>query len=147
MRELQLVLSDDLAYAQGERIPAEETVVIAIDGKTRELDLTAAHAKELREMLAPYIDAGHVPGNQPSRAAVKPPVDVIQSRARQKQLRDWADRKGLRSEDGLRPIYRTPGGGYYYPHDMVKQYEAEQKRSGTTQEKFNQRIMDEHDTP
>ncbi len=66
MKELKLVLSDDLTYAEsGRRVPADESVVLSIDGKHRELDLTEEHAKELREFLEPYLSAGHQPGGEP----------------------------------------------------------------------------------
>lgn len=126
MRELQLILSDDLAYSvDGERIPADETVVIALDGKTRELDLTTENAKFLRDLLEPYIKAGHLPG-QPSaeKAGAGPVTSLVTARARQKLIRDWADKNGLKSEDGKRPAYRTESGGYYYPYNLMKRYEA-----------------------
>lgn len=141
MKELQLVLSDDLAFfLRGERVPADETVLISIDGKTRELDLTAQNAAELRQVLEPYLKAGHLPGNEPAltspdgKKLKKPTPSLIEARAQQKKLRDYADSRGMRSSDGKRPIYRTEGGGYYYPYPLVKEYEAyvasEAKRGG-----------------
>ena len=126
MRELQLVLSDDMTFARtGERVPADETVVIALDGKARELDLTAENAKKLREFLAPWIDAGHAPGQQDTTAEEKTAKDFSQvkrSRDRSRLVRDFADSIGLKSEDGTRPIYRTESGGYYYPYKLRKMY-------------------------
>lgn len=139
MKELQLVLSDDLTFATtGERIPADESVTISIDGRARELDLTAAHAKELRDILDPYMKAGHVPGNEPNltspegKRIKKPTPSLIEARAEQKKIRDYADARGLKSPDGKRPIYRTEGGGYYYPHSLVVEYQAwvEARNSG-----------------
>jgi len=126
MRELQVVMSDDLIFAQtGERVPAEETVVIALDGKVRELDLTADNAKALRETILPFLRAGHSPGqNTPDSRGSVPTPSLILSRARQRAIRDWADERGLRSPDGKRPIWRTASGGYYYPHRLMKMYEA-----------------------
>jgi hypothetical protein len=131
VKELQLVLTDDLALSlDGTRIPADETVLISLDGKTRELDLTAGHAAELREILEPYMKAGHPPGNEPSltspegRKMKKPTPGLIEARVEQQKLRDWADERGLRSPDGKRPVYRTEGGGYYYPSSLVKEYQA-----------------------
>lgn len=127
MRELQLILSDDLTYAQtGERVPADETVVIALDGKTRELDLTTENAKALRVMIEPFIKAGHIPGQPSAQTGERPPSNLITARARQKLIRDWADNLGLRSEDGKRPAYRTASGGYYYPYELMQRYEAHQ---------------------
>jgi hypothetical protein len=130
MKELQLVLSDDLTFATtGERVPAEETVLISLDGKTRELDLTAEHAAELRQIMEPYLKAGHAPGNEPpltspeGKRIKKPTPSLIEARAAQKKIRDWADARGMRSPDGKRPVYRTESGGYYYSYQLLKEYE------------------------
>ena len=127
MRELQVVMSDDLIFTQtGERVPADETVVLALDGKVRELDLTADNAKAVRETILPFLRAGHAPGqNTPGDSPGSTPTPgLIVSRARQKAIRDWADARGLRSPDGKRPIWRTQSGGYYYPDRLMKMYEA-----------------------
>lgn len=128
MRELQLILSDDLHYMRtGERITADETVVIALDGKTRELDLTAENAKKLREFLGPWIEAGHNPGQQEATREEKAQDSPVRaSRARSQLIRDFADSHGLKSDDGTRPIYRTPNGGYYYPYKLMQMWKAHQ---------------------
>ena len=137
MKELKLVLSDDLTYAEtGKRVPADETVLLSINGTHRELDLTEEHSKELQEFLQPYLDAGHMPGSAPpvtdseGKKIKKPSPDLIRSRVEMKKLRDWADARGMKSDDGKRPVYRTESGGYYYPWSLVREYETflEQKR-------------------
>jgi Lsr2 len=131
MKELKLVLSDDLTFAEtGRRVPADETVVLSIGGIHRELDLTEEHAKELREFLEPYLNAGHMPGGEPpvtdpaGNRIKRPTPELIKSRHAMKKVRDWADAQGMRSEDGKRPAYRTESGGYYYPYSLMKAYEA-----------------------
>ncbi len=127
MKELQVVTSDDLIYTQtGERVPADETIVVSLDGKTRELDLTADNAKTLRETITPFLNAGHVPGDTPgvSKRDTAPAPSLVLSRIRKKAIRDWADARGLRSPDGKRPIWRTSSGGYYYPERLMTMYEA-----------------------
>ena len=129
MKELQLVLTDDLTHhLTGERVPADETVLIALDGRSRELDLSAQHAKELRELLAPYMAAGHMPDMPPVNPTEKhvktPTPSLVLARARQKLIRDFADERGMRSPDGKRPIYRTASGGYYYSFRLMRMYEA-----------------------
>ena len=134
MRELQVVVSDDLIFAQtGERVPADETVMLSLDGDVRELDLTSAHAAELRETLADWLTAGHVPEKPERRESAHgthgrgvKAGSFMESRAKWKKYRDFADDLGLKSEDGKRPIYRTPGWGYYYPYKLRKMYEAHQ---------------------
>ncbi|GAA3819062.1 Lsr2 family protein [Streptomyces phyllanthi] len=37
---------------------AAETIAFGLDGKSYEIDLNQANAKELREALAPYVEAG-----------------------------------------------------------------------------------------
>jgi len=143
MRELQLVLSDDIAYAQtGERIPADETVIIALDNTTRELDLTAENAKKLRELIRPYIEAGHPAGQQSATSQEKSRESSITlARARSQVVRDFADNLGLKSPDGKRPIYRTASGGYYYPYKLMKMFRehqaAEAARGNPTPEPFS----------
>ena len=48
---------------------ADETVHFALDGRTYEIDLSAANAVQLREAFKPYIEKGE--GQQRSR--VRPP--------------------------------------------------------------------------
>ncbi|MFD7923300.1 Lsr2 family protein [Streptomyces sp. NPDC059740] len=48
-----LTLSDDLDGGS-----AEETVRFGLDGRTYEIDLNTANAEKLRDMLAPYVEAG-----------------------------------------------------------------------------------------
>ncbi len=51
-QKVNIVLVDDLDGSE-----ADETVRFGLDGTSYEIDLTAAHASELREALAPYV--GH----------------------------------------------------------------------------------------
>lgn len=48
-----VTLSDDLDGGE-----AAETIVFGIDGKSFEIDLSAANADKLREALSPYVVAG-----------------------------------------------------------------------------------------
>lgn len=149
MRELQVLLSDDLIYAKnGERIPADETVTIALDGTVRELDLTAGHAKELRDLLAPYLRAGRAPdeptmGSTGSRHKQAAPKGLIQSRSLLRQVRDFADRNGMRSPDGKRPVYRTETGGYYYSRELMQAWEQHLAEIATRllQPDFHARVL------
>ncbi|MDP3967761.1 MAG: Lsr2 family protein [Nocardioides sp.] len=51
-QKVSIILVDDLDGAE-----ADETVRFGLDGAGYEIDLTSAHAAELREALAPYV--GH----------------------------------------------------------------------------------------
>lgn len=128
MKEIQVVMSDDLIWSETrERIPADETVVIAIDGQTRELDLTAAHAKELRELMADWMAAGNPPQSEPG-----PPVrhhhspagkSLKTGRLRMAKLRQWVDENHVRGLSGPdRPAYLTTTGKHYAPDWLLKAY-------------------------
>ncbi|MGJ9403273.1 histone-like nucleoid-structuring protein Lsr2 [Arthrobacter sp. KK5.5] len=51
-RKVEITLVDDLDGS-----PAEETVHFGLDGSHYEIDLGAANAGRLREILAPFVDA------------------------------------------------------------------------------------------
>lgn len=128
MKEIQVVMSDDLIYTEtGRRVPADETVTIALDGKTRELDLTAEHAKELRELMADWMEAGNEP-----RPESAPPATGRKSTAgrslkngkeRMAKLRVWVDENHVRGLSGPdRPAYLTTTGKHYSPDWLLKAY-------------------------
>jgi hypothetical protein len=50
---------------------ADETVRFALDGVEYEIDLSAKHAAELRDMLAVYIGHAHRPASRARRAVVE----------------------------------------------------------------------------
>ncbi|MGN7799000.1 histone-like nucleoid-structuring protein Lsr2 [Leifsonia sp. 22587] len=66
-----------------------ETIVFTIDGVEREIDLSAEHAAQFREALAPYITAGRrrTKAAAPARAgrSAKPDLQAI---------RTWANANG-----------------------------------------------------
>lgn len=92
-RKTKVVLIDDIDGS-----PADETVRFAIDGNAYEIDLSAAHAKELRDALGTFQAAATLLGRyslgtaKPGwrEAPVRQPVDRDQNRA----IRDWAQRNG-----------------------------------------------------
>jgi Lsr2 len=78
---------------------AEETVRFAIDGAQFEIDLSKAHAEELRVVLEPYMKAGRRTGGRRDgrRRSSAAGVDKDQIKA----MRGWAKGKGLKvSERG-----------------------------------------------
>ncbi|UUU32796.1 Lsr2 family protein [Streptomyces sp. CA-210063] len=48
-----VTLSDDIDGSE-----AAETIAFGLDGKSYEIDLNEANAKQLRKALAPYVEAG-----------------------------------------------------------------------------------------
>jgi hypothetical protein len=116
VKETKIFMFDDLAYAAGERVEAEdgETVTLRLDGEGVSLDLTAEHAKELRELLAPYFAAGTPAGGG------KPPSPAPASHGRQptdynQGMREYADARGI--------SYRSASGGVYYSASLRAEYE------------------------
>ena len=115
MKETKIFSFDDLDFAaNGERTEIGDdgrAVILSLDGERVELDLTAAHIKELREQLAPYFAAGQPPPPPPPPAKPlgKPPTDYNAG------MRAYADARGL--------SYRTPGGGIYYPAQLRAEYD------------------------
>ena len=96
-------LADDLDPAKD----ADETVKFGLDGKQYEIDLTRAHARELRGALERFIDAGRMltrggfkyPNRQlppdARRAAAQGKVNGSELSLRNKAIREWADRQDL----------------------------------------------------
>lgn len=80
------ILEDDLDGS-----PADQTVIFALDGISYEIDLSDAHANNLRSAFRPYIEAARK--ISPSRARGrrtherKVPYSV--------QVRAWAEEQGL----------------------------------------------------
>jgi Lsr2. len=90
IREVRLI--DDI---DGE--PADETVTFGIDGRTYEIDLSAANAQKLRNGLAEFIASARRLGGRRGSApnARKPVVDREQNQA----IREWARKRGEKISD------------------------------------------------
>jgi len=124
VRETQVVIYDDLDAANGERVEASELVAVGLDGRWVELDLTVAHAKTLRDFLAPYIAAAQPGAEPPALVASKAKMTRTYAAA----LREWADERGI--------AYRTQkkaGGkvsGYYYGIPLRRAFAAHLAATG-----------------
>lgn len=86
--------------------PADENVTFALDGRAYEIDLSDANAKELRDVLAKFIERGRpapkvhhavLSRSRPfgSSGAGRAAVDREQNQA----IRDWAKRNGYDISD------------------------------------------------
>ena len=67
---------------------ADETIQFALDGKTYEIDLSAANASKLRDVLKPYIENGRAGnGSRPRspRPSGPPAVDTLYSAAERRR--------------------------------------------------------------
>jgi hypothetical protein len=122
MQEVQLHLWDDKHWHDAEeKVTSEETHFLELDGRRVKLDLTAAHSRELAELVGSWLDAGS--------DVDAPPVTRLGHKAGSKEskdwhagLRAWADKEG-RTEEYLK--YRPSGKiDYRYPVKLVQDYEA-----------------------
>ena len=73
--------------------PAEETIMFGLDGASFEIDLSAGHARALREVLAPFVEAGRKQGARrgPSK---RPRSKSTASAPDPKEVRQWATEQG-----------------------------------------------------
>lgn len=98
-KKTTVTLVDDLDGSQ-----AEEQVSFAVDGRSYEIDLSAANSARLRDALAPFISAARrVSGRRGSPGATpvsRPSTDREQNQA----IREWAVQQGMKiSERGRIP--------------------------------------------
>jgi len=92
-QKIQTVFVDDLDGTE-----AEGTVRFGLDGSEYEIDLNAAHAKALREALAPYVSAARRAGGgtrRPGRAARRAPATGLNTT----EVREWAKSQGIDVKD------------------------------------------------
>jgi len=87
-QKVQVLLVDDIDGGS-----ADETVTFGLDGVTYEIDLTAAHATELRDALAQWVGhARKVGGRTSSRTAA--PRARRSSSGDAQAIREWAKEHG-----------------------------------------------------
>ena len=101
MRSVTVTLVDDLDEAKA----ADETISFGLDGRDYEIDLSKAHAGELRKMASRYIAAA-----RRAKTAVRqrPARRTQADRERARQIRTWAVEKGLMTtERGRIPEHVT----------------------------------------
>lgn len=88
-KKVETLLVDDLDGSQ-----AEGTVRFGVDGADYEIDLSASHAQQLRDALAPYVSAARRTGASSRRAGQKA------SRAPDPtEVREWARAQGIDVKD------------------------------------------------
>ena len=111
-------LVDDL-----EGTEADETVEMALDGVTYEIDLSAENAETLRDVFAPYIAAARRTGGRrspgrPRSSSASSSSSGVATRGREalKQIRDWAKSNGWTVSDRGR-----------LPNDVVEAYDNRNK--------------------
>jgi hypothetical protein len=99
MRNVTVTLVDDLDQTR-----ADETVSFGLDGRDYEIDLSKAHAGELRKMVSRYT----VVARRAKTAVRRAPRRTQADRERARQIRAWAVAMGLMtSERGRIPEHVT----------------------------------------
>ena len=104
--KVQVVLIDDLDGSD-----ADSTVAFALDGTNYEIDLSRDNAEQLREALAPYIQAGRRAAGG-KRGGRRGTASSAQGN-RSAQIRAWAQDNGIEVSARGR-----------IPADVVAKYEA-----------------------
>jgi hypothetical protein len=105
-QKIEMLLVDDLDGGK-----ADETVQFAFEGRSYEIDLSAANAERLRASLRPLVAAAREARPPGRRGAGR---RTARSRARSAEIRTWAKNRGIElSERG-----RIPAA-------VVQQYDAE----------------------
>ncbi|NNG40679.1 Lsr2 family protein [Flexivirga sp. ID2601S] len=82
MQRVQIILEDDIDGS-----PADETVQVGLDGRQYEIDLSAAHAAELRDNLAPFIQVAR--RSQTGRKTARP-TRAVPTGVDNAAVRAWA---------------------------------------------------------
>jgi hypothetical protein len=94
-QKVQTLFIDDLDGS-----PAEGTVRFALDGAQYEIDLSMAHAQELRDALARYAGAGRkVTGAARRPARARKASTAAVNGLNTTEVRDWAKANGLAVKD------------------------------------------------
>jgi hypothetical protein len=92
-QKVQVVLTDDIDGGE-----ADETVQFTLDGVSYEIDLSEANAETLRELLAPYVEAGRRIGGRSSRRS-GPKARATGDRVDMSNVRAWARENGYQISD------------------------------------------------
>ncbi len=111
MRNVTVTLVDDLDHTK-----ADETVSFGLDGREYELDLSTAHASELRKMMRRYIAAARRVRTAVHQRTPRRRTQADRERAR--QMRSWAVEHGLMTSQRGR-----------IPEHVRREYEARRASS------------------
>lgn len=89
-QKIQTLFVDDIDGGD-----AEGSVRFGLDGTDYEIDLSAAHAAELRTALEPYVAAGRKLAGSAKRAGRQPGRRPAGSGPRPSEVREWAKEQGI----------------------------------------------------
>jgi nucleoid-associated protein Lsr2 len=98
-KQTTVTLIDDL-----DGTPADESVEFALDGRSYEIDLSAANSGKLRDRLAPYVSAARRSGSRRAASSGPAPGRSAADREQNPAIREWAVAQGMKiSERGRIP--------------------------------------------
>jgi Lsr2 len=89
-QKVTIILIDDLDGGE-----ADVTVRFGLEGADYEIDLSAGHASELRDALAPFVASGRRSPGRPSRAGTRAGTGKVNPA----EVRDWAKAQGMDVND------------------------------------------------
>lgn len=89
-QKVKIILVDDLDGSTG-----DETIRFGLDGASYEIDLSSAHASELRDAIRPYVAKARRATNRVTRGKTPAPARS-QETAR---IRQWAKDNGYNVSD------------------------------------------------
>ncbi|WP_029291618.1 Lsr2 family protein [Cellulomonas sp. HZM] len=99
VQKVRVLLVDDIDGGD-----ADETVTFALDGVTYEIDLTSAHAAELRDSFARWVGHGRKVGGRSAAGRPAARGGSRRSASDAHAIREWAKGQGISvSERGRIP--------------------------------------------
>jgi hypothetical protein len=93
-QKIQTTYTDDFDGSQ-----AEGTIRFGLDGVDYEIDLNAAHAKQLRKTAAPYVAVGRKVGRTVRRPSGRSGHRRAGASPNTSDVREWAKAQGLEVKD------------------------------------------------
>lgn len=143
MKEVIITEWDDYDLLHdGRKVHAPNTVVIGIDGKWREMDLSDENMEKLHAMFDPWWLCGRTPESEIGKGALERNRRAVEAslpgaghngaepsnkrhgtperRAYLLALRQWADARGLNYT--TKATEGNVHGSYYYPKTLVDAY-------------------------
>jgi hypothetical protein len=93
-QKVQTLFIDDIDGGE-----AEGTVRFGLDGTDYEIDLSAAHSKELRKAAAKYIAAGRKVGGPARRRGAGTGRKISGGGPTPSEVREWAKAQGIEVRD------------------------------------------------
>jgi len=98
-KQTTVILVDDLDGSE-----AAEQVEFGVDGRSYQIDLSAANSAKLRDALAPFVSAARRAGGRRAAAAPTAPARPAADRVQNQAIREWAVAQGMKiSERGRIP--------------------------------------------